>query len=89
MFTAKEAFYKWQFQITRVLLDFHEVEVEPTENDRFEIVPVSARARAAFRHNAEGQWLHGDGLTVACVGHDQLRPVKRDRLTATEKALTC
>lgn len=89
MFTAKEAFYKWQFQITRVLLDFHEVEVAPTVNDRFEIVPVSTRARAAFRHNAEGQWLHGDGLTVACVGHDLSGVAQHDRLAASESTLTC
>lgn len=89
LFTAKEAFYKWQFQITRVLLDFHEVEVEPAENDRFEIVPVSARARAVLRQNARGLWLHGDGLTFACVGHDLPGVGRRHRLAASESTLTC
>lgn len=40
LFTAKEALYKWQFPLTRSLLDFHDVEFDWGKS-RFELPDVS------------------------------------------------
>jgi len=70
-FTAKEAFYKWQFQTTGSMLDFNEVEVRPMERDRFGVYPVSRLARSLFGAvPTRGQWVNEKGLSLACIGHD-------------------
>jgi 4'-phosphopantetheinyl transferase EntD len=65
MFSAKEAFYKCQFALTRAWLGFEDVSVE-TAGDRFRVVVCNRNINAALAQES----LHGhfaiDGTRVVC-----------------------
>jgi 4'-phosphopantetheinyl transferase EntD len=59
-FSAKEAFYKCFFPLTRKALNFHHVQVRFGADGDFEI--TSDPAGDFLSGNVQGRWLMGDGL---------------------------
>lgn len=67
MFSAKEAFYKAQFPIGRVFVDYREVAVEPSQSD-FAVttcVDIERLARSGTRF--DGRWFAADGHMVTAI----------------------
>ena len=62
-FSAKEAFYKCFFPVTRARLGFREVAVRFDANGSFAIDALTSDAAAVFlRRPVRGRWQKGDGL---------------------------
>lgn len=65
-FSAKEAFYKCFYPVTRAPLNFREVNlrfaVSGGQNGEFEIAPAASAAAAFLDRAVQGRWQVGDGL---------------------------
>lgn len=68
MFSAKEAYFKWQYPQTGQMLEFRDLHVDiHTESMNFDIRPVAVdRTRTIPRHSS-GQLLMSNGVVLALV----------------------
>ena len=67
MFSAKEAFYKAQFPIGRVFVDYLDVVVEPSERG-FAVttcIDIEGLGRSGTRF--DGRWFAADGHVVTAI----------------------
>ena len=65
LFSAKEAFYKCQYALTRNWLGFEDVIVEAGENE-FSVSVCDPQATSAFAHHAYRGKFAIDGSRVVC-----------------------
>jgi len=68
VFSAKEAYYKWQYPRTRQLLDFHDVSIRlHPDGSTFDVVAGTAGSTTEAANLATGQQFIFDGHIVSCV----------------------
>lgn len=88
IFTAKEAFYKWQYPITGALIDFQAAQVVDQPDNSFTIERLAAAQLLPLPDIPYGQWIIESGWIVAWM----LQPPATDqsvRLCAQGMTRTC
>lgn len=67
MFSAKEAFYKAQFPIGRVFVDYRDVVVEPSESDFAVTTCIDIKGLGRSGTRFDGRWFAADDHVVTTI----------------------
>ena len=80
IFTAKEAFFKWQFPTSGRLIDFQDVHVSVNNPHSFTVYPVSTSMSDSMPGAPEGHWMAESGMIVAWMLQSQTTKLALHRL---------